>query len=75
MAKPKGLAVIDGFAAECIVTGATENVLRVRMTDGSFCGDISVEALMKLLSRKHANVSQTSKAQTQTTEPTRGDIR
>lgn len=61
MAKPKGLAVIEGFAEECIITGSTENVLRVRMNDGSFSGDISTDALIDLLRRKHSNASTPSK--------------
>ena len=60
MAKPKGLAVIEGFAEECIITGSTQNVLRVRMNDGSFSGDISTEALIALLRRKHPNASTTT---------------
>lgn len=53
MPKSKALAVIEGFADMCVFSGSRENVLRVRLSDGSFCGDVCPEALVKLLRKKN----------------------
>lgn len=52
MPKNKALAVIEGFADECVISGKRENVLRVRLSDGSFTGDVCTEVLLNLLEKK-----------------------
>jgi len=66
MAKSKGLATIEGFADECVMTGNRENVLRIRMLDGSFAGDVAVDVLLRLLNRKNGNATPPSKPPAQT---------
>jgi len=58
MPKNKALAVIEGFADECVISGSRENVLRVRLSDGSFCGDVCTEVLINLLQKKKVTTSQ-----------------
>lgn len=58
MPKNKALAVIEGFADECVISGSRENVLRIRLNDGSFCGDVCPDVLMNLLQKKKATTSQ-----------------
>ena len=52
MPKNKALAVIEGFADECVISGKREKVLRVRFSDGSFSGDVCTEVLLNLLEKK-----------------------
>ncbi len=58
MPKNKALAVIEGFADECVISGSRENVLRIRLSDGSFCGDVCPEVLMNLLQKKKTAAAQ-----------------
>ena len=63
MPKNKALAVIEGFADECVISGSRENVLRVRLSDGSFCGDVCTEVLINLLQKKKTIISQKTPAE------------
>ncbi len=57
MAKSKGLATIEDFADECVMTSNRENVLRIRILDGSFAGDVAVDVLLRLLNRSRTETA------------------